>query len=372
VGRTRSSTGRDPGADEQFMARAVRLARGGLGATYPNPSVGAVVVRGREVVGAARSDPTGGPHAEVKALRQAGGRARGATLYVTLEPCCHVGRTGPCTAAIVESGVARVVVGIRDPAAHAKGKGIRRLLAGGVAVTEGVLREACADVHAHYVHHVQTGRPWVSLKIASSLDGRIATPHGDSKWITGERARRHGHALRAGHHAIAVGVGTVLADDPRLDVRLVRGADPIPIVFDSRLRMGRVRPRPALVRPHTIVLHAPGASARARTALERHGVELVEIEARPDGRIDVHAALRTLGCRDIRSLLVEGGGLLHGAFVSAAAWDQLFVFQAPKLLGEGRPMIAGVAWPEVAEAPVLRVVRRKRLGDDLLTVYAPA
>lgn len=371
-GVTGETHGRDASAlDERFMARAVRLARGGLGATYPNPSVGAVIVLDGRVVGAARSDPTGGPHAEIKALRQAGSAARRATLYVTLEPCSHVGRTGPCTGAIVESGLARVVVGVRDPAPHAKGKGIRRLAKQGVLVDEGVLVDACADVHAHYIQHVVSGRPYVTLKIASSLDGRIATAKGDSKWITSERSRRHGHKLRAEHHAIAVGVGTVLTDDPRLDVRLARGVDPIPVLFDSRLRAAAARTTPQLLREGAIVLHVPGVSMRARRAVERTGAEVVEIAAAPDGRVDVAAALRVLGQREIRSLLVEGGGLLHGAFVEAALWDRMYLFQAPKLLGEGRPMIAGVTWSTVAASPVLRVVARRRLGEDLLTVVEP-
>jgi diaminohydroxyphosphoribosylaminopyrimidine deaminase / 5-amino-6-(5-phosphoribosylamino)uracil reductase len=371
VARTRRSAAHTASSDERFMARAIRLARAGLGSTYPNPSVGAVVVRRGRVVGAARSDPTGGPHAEVKALVQAGAAARGATLYVTLEPCCHVGRTGPCTHAILESGLARVAVGMRDPAPHADGKGIRRLAARGVAVTEGVLGEACAELHAHYVHHVATGRPWVTLKVASTLDGRIATADGDSRWITSERARRYGHRLRAQHHAIAVGVGTVLVDDPRLDVRLVKGVDPVPVVFDSRLRVAGARPMPQVIRHGTIVLHVPGVSSRARAAVERTDAELVEVEATHDGRVDIGAALRILGRREIRSLLVEGGGLLHGSFVGAALWKRMYLFQAPKLLGDGRSMIAGVVCSEVGGAPRVRVVNRQRVGDDLLTILEP-
>jgi diaminohydroxyphosphoribosylaminopyrimidine deaminase / 5-amino-6-(5-phosphoribosylamino)uracil reductase len=368
--KKRSALAADP-RDDRFMLRAVRLARGGLGATYPNPSVGAVVVHEGRVVAAARSDPTGGPHAEVKALRQAGATARGATLYVTLEPCCHEGRTGPCTTAILEAGIARVVVGIRDPAPHVDGKGLSKLSARGVSVTTDVQRDACAQVHAHYLHHVETGRPWVTLKIASSLDGRIATAQGDSKWITGEPARRHGHRLRAEHHAIVVGVGTVLADDPRLDVRLAKGVDPIPVVLDSRLRVARARPMPQIVREGTIVLHAPGVSVRARAAVQRSGAELVEIEGSGDGRVDLTAALKMLGGREIRSMLVEGGGVLHGAFVAAGLWTRMVVFQAPRLLGEGRAMVAGVSWPKVADAPVLRVLSRRSLGDDLVTIFEP-
>jgi diaminohydroxyphosphoribosylaminopyrimidine deaminase / 5-amino-6-(5-phosphoribosylamino)uracil reductase len=367
--RSRAEAG---AADERFMARAVRLARAGLGATYPNPSVGAVVVRRGRVIAAARSDPTGGPHAEVKALAQAGAAARGATIYVTLEPCCHHGRTGPCTAAILRAGVARVVIGVRDPAPHAAGRGIRALARRGVEVTEKVQLQACHAVHEHYLHHARTGLPFVTLKIASSLDGRIATAQGDSKWITGEAARRHGHRLRALHHAIAVGVGTVLADDPRLDVRLTRGLDPLPVVFDSRLRVARARELPQVVRAGTLVLHAPGASVRAREKVVRAGAEPVEVAADPNGRIDMAAALEILGSREIRSLLVEGGGLLHGAFVGAGLWQRIALFQAPRLLGDGRAMIAGIGWPTVDVAPRVRVVSRRSVGEDLLTILEPA
>ncbi|MCA9710351.1 MAG: bifunctional diaminohydroxyphosphoribosylaminopyrimidine deaminase/5-amino-6-(5-phosphoribosylamino)uracil reductase RibD, partial [Myxococcales bacterium] len=241
---------------ERLMQQAVRLARAGLGATYPNPCVGAVVVAEGRVLGAARSRPTGGPHAETQALARAGAAARGATMVVTLEPCGHVGRTPPCTRAIIEAGIRTVVVGVRDPAAHVDGKGIRALRRAGVEVIVGVGAKACGEVHEHYLHHARSGLPFVSLKAATSLDGRIATAGGDSKWITGEAARRHAHRLRAWHHAIAVGAETALRDDPRLDVRLVRGVDPIPVVFDGRLRVGAARaPRLAVLRPGALVLH---------------------------------------------------------------------------------------------------------------------
>lgn len=353
------------------MARAIRLARAGLGSTYPNPSVGAVLVRRGKVVGTGRSDPAGGPHAEVKALRVAGTAAKGASLYVTLEPCCHVGRTGPCTDAIIESGVKRVVVGVRDPAQHVDGKGLARLRRAGVEVEVGVLAQACEAVHQHYLHHERTARPFVSLKAAVSLDGCIATPSGDSKWITGERARAQGHRLRARHHGIAVGVQTVLTDDPSLDVRWVRGADPVPIIFDSRLRLGRPKVRRKLLREGTWVLHTPVAAVAARSRLQRMGMRLLEVPADPHGRVDVGEALDALGRLPLRSVLVEGGGMLLGAFVAAGLWEQLHLFQAPRLLGEGRRVIAGVSWDRVADAPAVQVVSRRKLGEDLLTVLAP-
>lgn len=357
---------------ERLMQQAVRLARAGLGATYPNPCVGAVVARGGRVLGAARSQPTGGPHAEPQALARAGARARGATLVVTLEPCGHMGRTPPCTRAILEAGIETVVVGVRDPAAHVDGKGIRALRRAGVRVHVGVGAAACRSVHEHYLHHVRTGRPFVTLKAATSLDGRIATASGDSRWITGLAARRHGHRLRAQHHAIAVGAETALLDDPGLDVRLVRGTDPIPIVFDGRLRVGSPRaPALAILRPGTLVLHTARASAAARARVARTGATPMCVPDDGSGHVDLPAALAMLGAREIRSILVEGGGRLHGAFVRSAAWHRAFLYQAPRLLGEGRPVLGGVAWPSVSAAPQVRVEARRKLGPDLLTVIVP-
>ncbi|MEZ4453644.1 MAG: bifunctional diaminohydroxyphosphoribosylaminopyrimidine deaminase/5-amino-6-(5-phosphoribosylamino)uracil reductase RibD [Nannocystaceae bacterium] len=362
--------------DTRWMTLALRRAASGTGATYPNPSVGAAVIArgqgsGPELVGLARSAPTGGPHAEVRALAQAGPRARGATVYVTLEPCSHVGRTPPCVDALIAAGVAEVVIGARDPAPHASGRGLDRLREAGVRVREGVLRDRAESVHAHYLHHVRVGAPYVTLKAATSLDGRIAAPTGDSRWITGEASRRRGHRLRARHHAIAVGVGTVLADDPELTVRWVRGVDPEPVIFDSRLRVADVDRPLRLLRPGTRVLHGPDVRARAIEAVSATGARPIAVDVDPRGRIDVVAALAVLGREPIRSLLVEGGGQLLASFVAAGAWQRLYLFQAPRLLGDGLPVLPGLSWPTVAQAPHLRVVRRRRLGDDLLTVLAP-
>jgi diaminohydroxyphosphoribosylaminopyrimidine deaminase/5-amino-6-(5-phosphoribosylamino)uracil reductase len=354
------------------MRRAIRLACVGLGSTYPNPSVGAVIVSGARLIASGRTDPVGGPHAEIRAIERAGEAARGATMYVTLEPCCHVGRTGPCTEAILQAGLARVVVGVRDPAAHVGGKGLEHLRSAGVDVELGLLADACAEVHEHYLHHVDRGLPFVSLKMATSLDGRIATLGGNSKWITGLPARRHGHRLRAQHHAIAVGVDTVVLDDPQLDVRLVRGTSPIPVVFDSRLRLADSPTACRILRPGTLVLHTAAAPETARRRLVRRQVEPVEVPSDPAGRIDVGAALVILGRRQIRSLLVEGGGRLHGAFVQSGLWQRMFVYQAPRILGDGRSMVEGVTWSTVAEAPALRIEARHQLGEDLLTVAVPA
>lgn len=353
-----------------MMRRAVALAKRGLGATYPNPSVGAVLVQGGEIVTTGRTAPTGGPHAEARALAKAGNAARGGTLYVTLEPCSHHGRTPPCTDAIVRAGIARVVYGVDDVAAHASGRARGLLESAGIEVEVGVAASQCQAVHEHYLHHVRHALPFVTLKTAASLDGRLSVASGDSKWITCPASRKVGHGLRAEHHAIAVGIGTVLADDPSLTVRLTRGTDPRRVVFDSRLRLAQARER-AVCAPGTVVLHTAAARARDAARLQECGVETVRVQATKDGRVSVRAALRALGRADVRSLLVEGGGALIGAFAQAQAWDRWFWFTAPKVLGEGTAAVAGASWSTVARTPALEVERRKSVGDDQLTVLRP-
>ncbi|WP_434416362.1 bifunctional diaminohydroxyphosphoribosylaminopyrimidine deaminase/5-amino-6-(5-phosphoribosylamino)uracil reductase RibD [Nannocystis pusilla] len=357
--------------DVRLMGAAVALARSGTGATYPNPCVGAIVVQGERVVGAGRSAVTGGPHAEVSALSQAGGAARGATVYVTLEPCSHFGRTPPCTGALIAAGVAEVVVGALDPAAHAGGRGLELLRAAGIRVRHGVLAGACASAHEHYVHHEVTRLPFVTLKIASSLDGQIAAGSGDSKWITGEPARRLGHWLRARHHAIAVGADTVLRDDPALSVRMVTGVDPLPVIFDSALRVAGAVRRPTLLRPGTVVLHTGRAPAAAQRAVEDLGLRRIELAGDAEGRVAVTEAMQALGQLPLRSLLVEGGGRMIASFVAAGAWQRFYWFHAPVVLGEGRPAAAGLKVAAVADATRLRPLLRTNVGVDGLTILGP-
>lgn len=291
-------------------------------------------------------------------------------MYVTLEPCAHHGRTPPCTEAIIAAGVKRVVIGIGDPAAHVAGRGIAALRRGGVEVV--VANDArCRALHEHYLHHLEYGRPFVTLKSATSFDGKIATPSGNSKWITSEASRRWGHRLRAGHHAVAVGVETVLADDPRLDVRLTRGVDPLRVVFDSRLRIAREKRALHVVAEGTWVVHTKAASQRARAQLQRAGLTLLEVGSDRAGRVRVDAALRALGRREIRSLLVEGGGTLVGSFVAAHAWQRWFWFQAPLIVGEGRGAVAGLTHRTIAAASAVEVERRRRVGVDWLSVLRP-
>ncbi len=356
--------------DANFMGLALRLARGGTGATYPNPCVGAVVVKNGRVVGSACSDRTGGPHAEVRALRAAGGEAEGATVYVTLEPCSHTGRTPPCTDALKAAGVREVVWGVDDPAPHASGRAVAQLQAAGISVRNGVMREHCAKAHEHYIFHETTGRPFVTLKSALSLDGRVACPTGDSRWITGIESRRYVHQMRAQHHAIAVGVGTVVHDNPQLTVRHVEGVDPIPVVFDSRLRMLELA-KPPLLTPRALVLHTDAAPGALRTKLADLGGIGICCAADNGGQVSIDSALAELGARGIRSLMIEGGGQLTASFVASRRWQRWCLFHAPLVLGEGMPLLPGLSWPSVEQAPHFTVVGRETLGVDLLSIVEP-
>jgi diaminohydroxyphosphoribosylaminopyrimidine deaminase/5-amino-6-(5-phosphoribosylamino)uracil reductase len=350
------------------MRRALELARRGWGSTAPNPMVGAVVVRDGDVVGEGWHRAYGGPHAEVHALADAGERARGATVYVSLEPCNHHGKTPPCTEALLAAGVARVVVAVRDPFPPAVG-GAERLRAAGVAVDVGPLADEARELNAPFLHAALGAvRPWVTLKLAVSIDGAIADHTRQPGWLTGAESRREVHRLRAGCDAVAVGVGTALADDPELTVRdwPQPRVPPLRIVFDRRLRLpldGRLARR-ARERPVVLVTGPAPDPARARR-LEALGVRLV-----PAGSTD--DALRALSAaHGVRHLLVEGGAGLAGGLWNEGLVDRLVIFQAPVILGDDsvRPL-AGVTGRRATGAPRLPVVDRRAFGDDLMTVYA--
>lgn len=328
--------------------------------------VGAVVVRGDEIVGEGWHAEYGGPHAEVVALDAAGPRARGSTVYVTLEPCAHSGKTPPCTDALARAGVSRVVCAVRDPNPVAAG-GAARLEAAGIDVAFGVEEGEALELNAPFFHALTSTRPFITLKLAMSIDGAIADASGRSRWLTGNSARRSVHRLRAGHDAIAVGAGTAVADDPSLTVRggVRPRLAPARIVFDRRARLPITS---ALVRTarelRTIAVVADASSGQAR-ALGEAGVQLVEAAT-----LDV--ALRELRALEVRSILVEGGAELAGALLAAALVDRLIIFQAPVVLGPGaRSAFAHVPAYALPEAPRWRVVGRRTIGQDLMTVYAP-
>ncbi len=323
-------------SDHAAMDRALALGASVRGATAPNPWVGCVVVTagGRTFEGATR--PPGGPHAEAVALEAAGAAARGATLYCTLEPCSHHGRTPPCADAIVGAGVRRVVVALEDPDPRVAGRGIERLRAAGVTVDVGCAASQAAEQLAPYLKHRRTGRPWVVLKLAASLDGRTAAPDGTSRWITGEAARRDAHRLRAESDAVLVGAGTVRADDPELTVRHVPGSDPLRVV------LGR----------------AP-EGARVHPCLELDG--------------DLGHVLDVLGGKGVLQVLVEGGATVAGAFHRAGLVDRYVLYLAPVLFGGGdaRPLLTGPGAATIDDVWRGRIVSAERLGDDLRVELAP-
>jgi diaminohydroxyphosphoribosylaminopyrimidine deaminase/5-amino-6-(5-phosphoribosylamino)uracil reductase len=323
------------------MARALELAARGLGETNPNPAVGCVIVRRGRVVGEGYHRRAGGPHAEVAALAQAGARARGATLYVTLEPCAHTGRTPPCAPAVVAAGVSRVVVAVSDPNPEVSGRGLRLLRGAGLAVETGVLAGRAALLNERFLVAFGSGRPFVLLKAGLTLDARIATAGGRSKWITSPGQRQAARRLRRLFDGVAVGIGTVLADDPTL-LPEPRTRRPFArVVFDSRLRLpvGSRLVKSARLHP-VIALCAPGAAARRR-ALEREGVRVIAIPGGPRPQ----RALRALWASGLRSLMVEGGSELLGSFLADRAFDQVALFRAPLLLG-GRGSLPAFGGPD--------------------------
>ena len=364
------------------MRRALALAERGRGSTRPNPVVGAVIVRAGRVLAEGFHRRAGEAHGEIDALARLGGRAPGATIYVNLEPCCHTGRTGPCTSALIAAGIRRVVVGCPDPNPRVDGRGIRRLRAAGVRVDVGCLEEQCREANRGFLVWVREGRPLVTLKVASTLDGFIAGVGGAPARITGNPARAAAHALRAAHDAVLVGAGTVRADDPRLTVRLPAGRGaragarrspgkptpgPARVVLDGQLSTAPgarvLRAEPGL--PPTLVLGVQGAPPRRVRALERAGAEVTLMPAGRAGRLAIARVLGELGRREIQSVLVEGGAGLHGAFIDARLVDQVAIFIAPKLIGAGVGIAAGAGWP-VPHALGLGPLSVQALGPDLL------
>jgi diaminohydroxyphosphoribosylaminopyrimidine deaminase / 5-amino-6-(5-phosphoribosylamino)uracil reductase len=349
------------------MARALALATRGLGRTFPNPPVGAVFVRGGRVLGEGFHQRAGAPHAEIEALRAAGGRVRGATLYVTLEPCTHHGRTPPCVDALLPLGLARVVVATPDPNPRVRGRGLRALSRARIPLVVGVGGEEARRLTEGYRTRVLRGRPLVTLKLATTLDGRIAARGGASRWITGPAARRLAHGLRDVADAVLVGAGTVRADDPRLTCRLRGGRNPLRIVLAGpRLDLPpRARVLRAADAPTWIV--APRGAAPARiAALRRRGVEVLLLGGRR-GRVPFRRVVEALGARGLTSLLVEGGGTVAAEALRAGAVDRMVLFLAPSLLGaDGVPAVGPLGLRHPADAPSLDVLAVGRVGKDLV------
>jgi diaminohydroxyphosphoribosylaminopyrimidine deaminase/5-amino-6-(5-phosphoribosylamino)uracil reductase len=354
------------------MAAALALARRGLGRTWPNPNVGCVIVKDGRVRGRGWTQPGGRPHAETEALARAGAAAAGATAYVSLEPCAHQGETGPCADALIAAGVARVVVAIADPDPRVSGAGLRQLAAAGVAVTTGVASEEAAELNAGFLLRIREGRPLVTLKLATTLDGRIATRSGESRWITGEAARRRAHALRADHDAVLVGIGTALADDPMLTCRLpgLGHRSPIRVVLDGQLRLPREWQVVATARSiPTWVVTQEGAGGRGGVLRER-GVEVIEVPTQGGGSLDLVSVMRALGGRGLTRVLCEGGSRVAAGLLRAGLVDRVAWFRAPSIIGgDGLPAALGLEVDRLDQAPVFRRAAVVPLDADLLEIY---
>lgn len=353
--------------DEEYMKQALKLARKGLGKTSPNPMVGAVIVKDNRIISQGYHHYFGGKHAEVDALQSARGNVAGATIYVTLEPCCYYGKTPPCTDALISHKIGRVVIGILDPNPQVNGRSVEILKQRGLEVKVGVLEEECRRLNEPHFKYITTGLPFVTLKFAQTLDGRIATATGSSQWISSEKFQRLAHRLRATHDAVIVGIETVLADDPQLTVRLVRGRNPTRIILDSRLRIPLesqvVKSRQAAP---VIIATTSRADANKLTALRNLGIEVLVNNEDEAEEVDLNQLLKTLGERGISSALVEGGAGVITSLLRQNLADKVIIAIAPKIMGKGIEAVGELNIREVSQALKLSFKKIYRVGEDLV------
>lgn len=365
-------------ADRRFLSAALALARRRVGLVGARPAVGAVIVRDGRVIGRGATGPDGRPHAEAVAIGQARQRygetaLRGATAYVTLEPCAHQGRTPPCTGALIAAGIGRVVSTFDDPDPRVSGRGFAALRAAGVDVVTGVCTDAARTVNRGFLKRMETGQPWLTLKLATTLDGRIATRTGESRWITGPAARARVHLMRLRADAVLIGAGTARADDPMLDVRGFGPVASLPlrVIADGHLTLpagGRLA-RSAREVP-VLAMHLPGAAAGQRVALEALGVTLAESPEGPDGHPDPGAMLRTLGMRGVNTVLAEGGGAMAASLLAAGLVDEVALFTAGKAIGgDGIAAVGSMALERLGAAPGFVLASVDAIGGDVLTLW---
>ena len=353
-------------SDEIFMREALRIAKNALGRTSPNPLVGAVVVKDGKIIAEGWHRQAGTPHAEVHALNMAGDLAAGATLYVTLEPCSHFGRTPPCVNKILDSGIKRVVAAMEDPNPAVAGRGFEILRSNGVEVETGLLENEARKLNEVFLKWITRKMPFVTLKFASSLDGKIKTVGGESQWISGAESRKFTHRLRDIHDAILVGIGTVLADNPSLTTRLIAGKNPIRIIVDSRARTPLNANVVTDKSARTIIAVTKNAPSDKISALKACGVEI--ITAGDGERVDLKILMEQLAAREITSVLIEGGGEIHFSMLKAGLVDKIFAFIAPKILGgDGKlTAVTGFGFEKLAEAVKIKEFNAEKLGEDIL------
>ncbi|HUF57695.1 MAG TPA: bifunctional diaminohydroxyphosphoribosylaminopyrimidine deaminase/5-amino-6-(5-phosphoribosylamino)uracil reductase RibD [Thermohalobaculum sp.] len=370
----------EAGLDRRLMQVALALARRRVGAVGARPAVGAVIASGGRILGRGATGPDGVPHGEIVALSQARERhgadaLRGATAYVTLEPCAHHGRTPPCAEALVAAGIGRLVAPMEDPDPRVSGRGFARLREAGIRVETGLAEAAAREVNRGFLARTSRGRPWLTLKLAATLDGRIATAAGESRWITGPAARLRVHLMRLRADAVLIGSGTALADDPALDVRGF-GADaaqPMRVVLDGRARLSPdSRVASGAAAQPAVILHLPGADRARREGLAARGVCLLECPAGADGRIDPRAALERLAADGVNAVLCEGGGTLAAALLRAGLVDEIALFTAGRVLGGDALAAVGPLGPgALADAPAFALHALERLGPDTLSFWRP-
>jgi diaminohydroxyphosphoribosylaminopyrimidine deaminase/5-amino-6-(5-phosphoribosylamino)uracil reductase len=353
--------------DEYWMKRVLRLAEKGRGRTSPNPMVGAVIVKKGEVVGEGYHAKAGTDHAEIVAIKQAREAARGATLYLNLEPCTHYGRTPPCAPAVIEAKVKRAVIGMEDPNPLVRGRGLKSLKRAGLDVEVGVLEKECRRLNEAYCKYILKKEPFVILKVAATLDGKIATKEGDSKWISGETSRNFVHRIRNQVDGVVIGIGTVLKDDPQLTTRIKNGRDPYRVILDSRLRIPEEAKVIGISPSKAIIATTELADKDKIESLEKKGVRILIIDSKK-GRVDLETCLYKLGEMGMMNLLVEGGSQINGSFLDEGLIDKILLFFSPKLIGdrEALGIFGGSGKATLKEAIPLNKLRVRRMGEDIL------
>lgn len=356
--------------DREYMKRAIALASKGMGWTAPNPMVGAVIVKDGRIIGEGWHKRCGDLHAERNAIASLTEPAEGATIYVTLEPCCHQGRTPPCTEAIIENRMARVVIGSADPNPKVCGKGAAILRQHGIEVVEGFLAEECDSINPEFFHYITNGLPYVAVKYAMTLDGKIASRTGKSQWITGETARKHVHSLRGRYAAIMAGIGTVVADDPMLNCRIQGAHQPLRVIVDSHLRISPDSQIMQSAREYRTLIACTDSDPTRRKRLEKLGAEVVCLKG-ADGRVDLPLLMAELGKREISSVLAEGGGELHESLISAGCVDHVYAYIAPIIMGgrDAKSPVEGLGFDGPDSAAHLINRKITELGEDILLEF---
>ncbi len=353
--------------DNYYMRMAIRLARKGIGKTNPNPMVGTIIVKDGKIIGRGYHKKCGDYHAEINAINNVKGSIRGSTFYITLEPCSHYGRTPPCVDTLIKKKLERVVVGTPDPNPEVNGKGIKILRSKGIKVDVGILGSECRQLNEHYFKFIKSGIPYVTVKYAQTLDGRIATKTGDSQWISSEASRKYVHVLRSTNDGIVVGAGTVTADNPQLTVRHVKGKNPLRIIVDSKLRIPIKSSVLTDDNPHqTIIATTSNAPSRKITAIKKLGAEVLVVKKERNGKVSFSSLLKELGKREIMSVLVEGGSGMITALLKVNLVDKMIIPISPRILGKGLEAIGDLNINKIKDAIKFSSFKTMKKGDDLI------